>query len=168
MKDPAAKPQRRGVSLGEIIALFALIISALGLYLSWQDRQRGPAEVIEQKPAIPLVLRGTVEDRGRTLVLTPAEDSHDLDSLVLTLPGGKSISAGGDGRISAREIERVLGDALDRKAGGSLRVTADARYVEAGRDRTARRSYVLRYDWEGGGLFDDRELRIAGFSRGGR
>jgi hypothetical protein len=168
MTDPAAKPpRRRGISVGETIALLALLVSALGLYLSWQDRQRGPAEVIEQKPAIPLVLRGTVEDGGRTLVLSPAEDSHDLDSATLALPGGKSVSAGGDGRIGAREIERALGDTLDRKAGGSLQVSADARYVEAGRDRTARRSYVLRYDWEGGGLFDDRELRIAGFSRGG-
>lgn len=167
MKDPAAKPLRRGISLGETIALFALIVSALGLYLSWQDRQRGPAEVIEQKPAIPLVLRGTVEDGGRILVLSPAEDSHDLDSVTLALPGGKRIDAGGDGRISAREIERALGDALDRKAGGSLRVMTDTRYVEAGRERTARRSYTLRYGWEGGGLFDDRELRIAGFNRGG-
>lgn len=67
MTDPTPKPRRKGVSLGETIAILALLISAAGLYNSWQSKQTGPTEVLESKPAVPLVLRGTVEDRGKTL-----------------------------------------------------------------------------------------------------
>jgi hypothetical protein len=40
-----------------------------------------------------------------------------------------------------------------------------ARYVEMGKDRTGGGSYVLRYRWEGGGLFGGRSLKLTGFGR---
>ena len=44
-------------------------------------------------------------------------------------------------------------------------VRIDARYVEAGADRRGGGSYVLRYRWEGGGLFGGRSIRLTGLSR---
>jgi hypothetical protein len=41
----------------------------------------------------------------------------------------------------------------------------EARYVEDGVDRREGGNYVLRYKWEGGGLFGGRSLRLVGFSR---
>ena len=43
----------------------------------------------------------------------------------------------------------------------SVPVRIDARYVEAGTDRRGGGSYVLRYKWEGGGLFGGRSLHSA-------
>ncbi len=40
-----------------------------------------------------------------------------------------------------------------------------ARYVEAGADRRGGGNYVLRYKWEGGGLFGGRSLRLVGLSK---
>lgn len=166
MIDPTPKPRRKGVSLGETIAILALLISAAGLYNSWQSKQDGPTEVLERKPAVPLVLRGMVEDGGKTLVISPAETAHVLDSLTLTLSNGAKIDAGSDGRIGSREFDKALGDSINRKADGNAHATVEARYVETGTERKASRRYAIRYRWEGGGLFDDRELRFVGFSRG--
>ena len=47
----------------------------------------------------------------------------------------------------------------------SVPVRIDARYVESGADRQGGGSYVLRYKWEGGGLFGGRSLRLVGLSR---
>lgn len=161
------KAKRKFVSLGEIIALAALIISGLGLYLTWQDRQNaGPTEIVEKKSAIPLVLRGTVEDDGKSIVLAPVESTHALESATLTLPGGKTIELGGSGELDADDLEAALPKSGTRKGDGSVRANVSAAYVEAGHERTAKRAYVLRYRWEGGGLFDDTELRFIGLSRG--
>jgi len=47
----------------------------------------------------------------------------------------------------------------------SVPVRIDARYVEMGKDRRGGGNYVLRYKWEGGGLFGGRSLRLVGLSR---
>src|SRR5205085_1183196 len=41
----------------------------------------------------------------------------------------------------------------------------DAHYVEMGADRRGGGTYVLRYRWEGGGLFGGRSVRLVGLSR---
>ena len=46
-----------------------------------------------------------------------------------------------------------------------VRVRVDARYVEAGADKSASGSYVISYRWEGGGLLGGRSLRLTGMSR---
>ena len=51
------------------------------------------------------------------------------------------------------------------RASAQRPVRIDARYVEAGTDRRANGTYVLRYRWEGGGLFGGRSLRLVGLSR---
>ena len=159
-------PKRRPwIGFGETIALIAVTISALGLYNSWQDGKREPTEVVERKAAIPLVLRGHVEDGGRRLVIGPVEDTHALESLDLALAKGARLELGGDGVLSASEIENALPEGTERKGNGQIIATATARYVESGEERTATRRYAIRYRWEGGGLFDDRDLRLTGFQR---
>lgn len=165
--DPKSEARRRRwLSAGETIAILALIVSALGLYNGWRSGETGPTQVVETKPAIPLVLRGEVERGGKSLRLVPVEAAHALDSVRVTLPNGKTIELGGDGEVDSRDFKDALGSDGDRKGSASTAVRVDARYVEAGRDRSSSRSYVLRYRWEGGGLFDDLELKFTGLSRG--
>lgn len=168
MSDQAPGPPRRGIGLGEMIGLSALVISGLGVWIAWQSANRdAPTRIVEQREAIALTLRAKPEDEGRTLIVEPVEPGHALQSLRLTLPGVQSIAVGSDGAIAARDIEDALKVAGDERKGSDSRpVRIDARYVEAGQDRSRTATYRLRYHWEGGGLFGGRSLRLDGLSRG--
>lgn len=157
--------RRRGIGFGETIALIAVTISALGLYNSWQDGKREPTEVVERKAAIPLVLRGQVEDDGRRVTIGPVEDTHALESIILALAGGGKIEVGSDGVLSADEVADALSEGGERKGEGQVIATATARYVESGEMRSATQRYSIRFRWKGGGLFDDRDLLLTGFRR---
>jgi hypothetical protein len=171
-KSKTGKPSRiRWVTLGEAVAIAALIVSAAGVWIGWKGASddktaKGPATVIERRQAIPLALRGRAQDQGRSLEISPVESSHALQSLTLGLPGGKSVEVGSDGQLSANDLQAALGkSAPDGKGVHKLRVRIDARYVEAGADKRGTGSYVISYRWEGGGLFGGRSLRFAGLSR---
>ena len=158
----------RWVTLGEAIAIAALIISGIGVWLSWKDNSenKGPTTMVERRQSIPLALRGRAESEGRSLQITPVEDGHALQSLTITAQGAKPIELGSDGEMSARDLENALGErAAEGKGTHSARVRIVARYVEAGADKSATGSYVIRYRWEGGGLFGGRSLRLVGLSR---
>ena len=164
MNDPVKRKSR--VSIGEGIALAALFVSALGLWNSWKgDDRPGPTEVVEKKAAVPLTLRGRIEDEGERLVVEPVEATHALDSLQFAFASGKTVETGSNGTLSAGEVENALPDQTE-KADGQILATVTARYVEAGRDRESKRRYAIRYRWEGGGLFEGRRLRIVDFRRG--
>ena len=162
------KTRRRWINLGEFIALAALVVSAVGVWIAWKSSSKDePTRIVEQKSAVPLALRGTVDRDGQTLTIMPADPSHALESLKVTIKGASPIDVGGDGRLSAGDVETAL-KGRDKEAKGvnlSVPVRIDARYVEAGADRRGGGSYTLRYKWEGGGLFGGRSLRLVGLSR---
>ena len=158
--------RRRWISLGEIIAVAALIVSAVGVWIAWKSSTNNqPTRVVEQRQAIPLTLRGTVQDDGRKLVISPVESSHALESLTVTIKGAYPIELGGDGTLDAYIVESKVKKDEDKGA-HSVAVRIDARYVEMGKERRAGSNYVLRYRVEGGGLLGGRSLRLSGLSRG--
>lgn len=160
------RTRRRLISVGELIALLALIVSAIGVWISWKSSDEGPTEVVEQRQPIPLTLRGKAEDDGRTLEISPVENSHALQSLIVTIAGGSPIEIGSDGQLDANALESALGKA-DREAKGRQSVSAriDARYVEMGKDKRTAGTYRITYRWEGGGLFGGRSLRLISLGR---
>ena len=165
----ARRARLRWVTLGESIAIAALIVSAAGVWISWQSSydDKGPTTVVEKRQAVPLALRGKPVDDGRVLEITPAEAEHALQSLNVIVAGSSAIDVGSDGELSASELESALGDkAAEGKGTHRVQVRVDARYVEAGADKTASGSYVISYRWEGGGLLGGRSLRLTGMSRG--
>ena len=156
----------RWVTLGEAIAIAALILSGLGLWHEWNKRDAGPKVVIEKPTSIPLTLRGRAGDDGRRLEIAPVEDGHALQSLTITA-AGSTIEHGSDGELSARAFEDALGkQAEDGKGRHRARVRIESRYVEAGADKAAAGNYLLSYRWEGGGLLGGRSLRLTGMSKG--
>jgi hypothetical protein len=158
-------PSRRWITFGEFIGVAALIVSALGLYISWRSTEDDtPTRIVEQKLAIPLTLRATADRDGRALVLAPVESGHALDSLTITIAGSPPIEVGSDGRLSASDVQTAFKDS-DRKGAGKVPVRIAARYVELGADRRGGGAYVLRYRWEGGGLFGGRSLRLVSLAR---
>jgi hypothetical protein len=73
------EPRRRWVSLGELIALAALIVSAVGVWIAWKSSSEDKTtRVVEQRQSIPLTLRGRREDGGARLEISPVESSHAL------------------------------------------------------------------------------------------
>ena len=162
------RQRRRWITFGELIALAALIVSAIGVWISWKSSDhQGPTSVVEQRQPIPLTLRAKREGDGQALEISPVEPTHALESLTITLPGGAPIQVGSDGELQASDVQSALKghdtDPKDRTL--SLRVRIDAHYVEAGHDRRAAGSYTLRYMWKGGGLFGGRSLHLVGLSR---
>ena len=162
------KTRRRWITLGEIIGIAALIVSGLGVWIAWKSSSKDePTRIVEQKSAVPLALRGTVDREGQSLTIMPADPSHALESLTVTIKGASPIDVSGDGRLSASDVEAALKnhDKEAKDVTHSVLVRIEARYVEAGADRRGGGSYVIRYRWEGGGLFGGRSLRLVGLSR---
>lgn len=156
----------RWLTLGEVIAVIAVAISALGLWKSWKSEDQ-PTTVVEQRQPIALALRGKAQDDGRNLEITPVEQSHALQSLAIKLPGvASAISLGSDGELAANDIEDAVAKSADRDKGiHRLRVSIQADYVEAGAARHASHDYVLTYRWESGGLLGGHSLRLVSLAR---
>ena len=107
-KSEAARRSRlRWVTLGEAIAIAALIVSAAGVWLSWQSssEDKGPTTVVEKREPIPLILRGKAQNDGRTLEISPVEDSHALQSLTVTAAGAAPIEVGSDSELRAGDLQ---------------------------------------------------------------
>jgi hypothetical protein len=163
-----AQARRRWINLGELIALAALVVSALGVWIAWKSStQEKTTRILEQHHPVPLSLRGTVDGDGRTLTLVPADPSHALESATLTIKGATPIDVGSDGRLSASDVESALkgSEKQDKDVAYSVPVRIAARYVENGSDRRGGGTYVLRYKWEGGGLFGGRSIHLRGLSK---
>lgn len=160
--------RRRWINLGEIIALAALAVSAVGVWIAWKNSNNDkPTRVVEQRSAVPLALRGAASGDGQALTIMPADPSHALESLTVTIRGSSAIEVGGDGKLSANEVAAALkGREKEAKdVGYSVPVRIDAHYVENGTERHGGGNYGLRYKWEGGGLFGGRSLHLLGLSR---
>ena len=108
---------------------------------------------------------GKVQDEGKSLLLSPVESGHALDSLTLT-SNGRGVDVGSDGVVPASAVQSMVGKPKDGEKTGSIPVKVEARYVEAGQDRRGGGTYRIRYRWEGGGLFGGKDLRLTGWSRG--
>jgi hypothetical protein len=165
-ESPEAKTRRRWINFGEVVALAALIVSAVGVWIAWQSNSNDkPTRVVEQKQAIPLTLRGTVEHDGRELIIAPVEQSHALESLNLFFSHMYPLELGSDGSLKADDVAaKVSGKDLD-KGTHRIKVEIDARYVEMGKVRKTSGTYILRYRVEGGGLFGGRSIRLISMSR---
>lgn len=161
---PADNARRRWINLGEGVAVVGLIISGLALWNSWSKDDR-PAVVVEHARAIPLALRGRVEDDGKRLAIAPVEPSHALESLTLAVTGKPPIDLGSDPSLSAGAVEALLPDGK-KDGSGSIMATLAARYIEGGTERHNSARYRLAYRWTGGGLFGGKSLRLTGMTRG--
>ncbi len=160
--------KRRWINLGEVIAVAALIVSAVGVWIAWKSTTNNqPTRVVEQRQPIPLTLRAKREDDGERLNISPVEPTHALEGLTIGLPGAAPISIGSDGELDADDVEAALSghDQEPKNRTLAVRVRIEARYVEMGQDRRSSGTYMLRYMWKSGGMFSGRSLHLVGLSR---
>jgi hypothetical protein len=169
MSETESERRRRLITLGELIALAALAVSAAGVWISWKSSDKdGPTKMVEQRQSVPLTLRARREDDGRKLEISPVESNHALQSLTVTIAGASPISVGSDGELDSSDVQSALTgrDKEPKDRALSVATRIDARYVEMGKDRRSSGDYSLRYMWKGGGLFEGRSLHLVSLSRG--
>lgn len=170
MADPAETPaeakrrRRRLITLGEVIGISALAISALGLWNSWSRDDR-PTVVVEKPRPVPFALRGKITDEGKRMTIAPVDPGHALETLSLTAPGKAAIDLGSDPDLSAASVEGLL-PAGKREGNGAISVAVDARFIDGGIERHGGGRYRIAYRWVGGGLFGGHSLRLTALTRG--
>ena len=167
MSESPSERRRRLINLGELIALAALIVSAVGVWIAWKSSNEDkPTRVVEQHQSVPLTLRATANSDGSALLIVPvnrARRSSRLPSQSKRRRRSSSAATASCRRATCRRRSRSPKEPKDGTQKCSVRI--DTHYVEMGADRRGGGAYVLRYRWEGGGLFGGRSVRLLGLSR---
>src|SRR6185503_2095386 len=77
MNESESERRRRWITLGELIALAALIVSGLGVWISWKSSSNDKTtKVVEQHQPVPLILRGIPDSDGSTMIIAPVNRDH--------------------------------------------------------------------------------------------
>lgn len=177
----AAATRRRWLTLAEILAVVAVLISAATLWNSYRQRtseeaDKAAAKAAADNAAQTLLLRGTPDRQGRHLALAPADQSQTIQTQRITFPaplGVAPVETVSEPRIEAGWFERALlralesGSGNDRRGDARLPVLVTTEFVAGGAVRRDEALYDIGYRVEGGGLIGGRELRLHGLSRVG-
>ena len=155
----AAAIRRRWISLGEMLAVLAVGISALTLYLNWSDKRDARADKASESRqasarAAKLVLEAKADGDDR-LVLKPAAPDQIVQSQTLIFPaalGVAPVSTTGEPRIEADWFDNALKKARakaklpDNSVGDEkLPVVITTRFVVNGEAREDSAIYDIGY-----------------------
>ena len=148
----AAAIRRRWITLGEMLALLAVSISGLTLYLNWSDKQDERAEKA-------IASRQASADGDDRLILTPAAADQIVQSQTFLFPAALDIapvSTTGEARIEARWFDNALKRARDKAklpdnsvGDENLPVFITTRFVVNGEAREDRAIYDIGYGISG-------------------
>ncbi|MBA2919409.1 hypothetical protein GON01_10130 [Sphingomonas sp. MAH-20] len=174
----AAKIRRRWISLGEAVAVAAVLISAATLWNSYAERRSAEADRAataqkEGKVEAALVLRARPVDDGKRLTIEAVDPDQVIQSQRLILPSKLDVTpieTAGDARIEARWLADALKESdAKRTAAGDLRVPVAivSRFTSKGEMHDAAAVYQLAYVREGH-LLGGSSIRLRGLSLVGR
>ena len=105
MTESPSERRRRLINLGELIAIAALIVSALGVWIAWKSSSDDkPTRVVEQHQPVSLTLRGVADRDGSALTISPVDPGHALESATVTIKGASPIEIGSDGKLQASDV----------------------------------------------------------------
>ncbi|OHC95942.1 MAG: hypothetical protein A3H25_10580 [Sphingomonadales bacterium RIFCSPLOWO2_12_FULL_63_15] len=159
----AAAIRRRWITLGEMLALLAVSISGLTLYLNWSDKQDERAEkaIASRQASVraaKLILNARADGDDR-LILTPAAADQIVQSQTFLFPAALDIapvSTTGEARIEARWFDNALKRARDKAklpdnsvGDENLPVFITTRFVVNGEAREDRAIYDIGYGISG-------------------
>ena len=166
----AAAIRRRWITLGEILAVIAVLISGLTLWNSYSERSSTEAEKAAEKKeeaarSQALVLKA--EGRGKRLALSAFDPNQAIQSQTVAFPASldvKPIETLIEPRIEAGWIKAAVKKARDQgnagKASGDARmpVSVTTRFVNGGRTFTDTAIYDVGYRRDEGLLGSELEL----------
>lgn len=176
-----ARVRRRWLSLGETVAIIAVVISALTFWNSYRERTASEArqsatEATASRHAATLVLKATPDRDGRTLALAPRSDNQAIQSQTIHFPAALGLSpvdTSSDARIERGWIEDALVKAR-KEAVAKPETAGDARlpllittsFLADGDPHTDRAIYQLGYRTSHG-LLSGTSVSLRGLSREG-
>ncbi|NIJ07046.1 hypothetical protein FHS31_000628 [Sphingomonas vulcanisoli] len=177
-KAEAARVRRRWLTLGELLGIAAVVISALTFWNSYRERTTSEAQhQAEQakgsKLAATLLLKGTPAHDGRVLELAARAEGQSIDSQTIHFPaalGIDPIETSGDPRIerdwfaSAVAKARHAAGLKDETGDARLPVLIESRFTADGDSRTALDRYVIGYTTDTSFLSGTR-IKLHGLSR---
>ena len=174
----AAAIRRRWITLGELVAVLAVLISGLTLWNSYSERTSAEAEREAAKKqaatkAANLVLRAKRTDNGNQLLLMAADESSVIQRQTFLFPSEldiDSVETVVEPRIEADWIEKGVKRALrgrDEEQSGYklLPVAISTRFTNDGTTYNYNAIYDIGYEIEGGGLLDRSDVRLRGLSQ---
>jgi hypothetical protein len=173
--DGAARIRRRWITLGEVLAVAGVVISALALWNSWAERDdnaRQRAAEAAEKRAVSHVLLLRASGGGRRLVLAPRDAGQLLQGQTLLFPSALGVGPieTTDGRIEAEWVKRAVKKAHEddeTKTAGDARLPVGiaTRFTgEGGETLTDTALYDIGYKEEGGGLLGGSDVALRGVS----
>jgi hypothetical protein len=148
-----AQRRRRWLTIGEIVGVLALVISAVSLWDSHQQRveDRTKAEQGTKTAAKPLMLTSHAADDGRLLTITSPNADRVIQTQTIMFPSAletAKVDTVGSPRIEAG----WFADALHRLAHepgkpGRLPVAIVTQYLDDGTPRSDSAIYDIGYRW---------------------
>ena len=177
----SARVRRRLVNLGELLALVAVVISALTLWNSYAERKSSEAQHASEsaqqaRKAVVMTLRASADEDGRRIALSPRADNQVIQSQTIRFPASLGLSpaeTSGDARIERDWFDNALVKA--RKAAGveqnlgdaRLPVTIETHYLADGDPEVDRAVFELGYATTHS-LLGGTEVHLRGLSRVGK
>lgn len=169
----AAAIRRRWITLGEVLAVAAVIISGLTFWNAYQERSSSEAQRAAEKQqksakAQTLILAATADGRNLRLAARDPEQAIQGQSVAFPAALGLTAIETVDPRIEADWIERAWSKA--RKEGGAkagsgdlrLPIAITTRFVSGGETYTDTAIYDVGYRVDEGLL--DTDLKLLGLS----
>ncbi|MFW2831079.1 hypothetical protein [Sphingomonas sp. ID0503] len=180
MSDPAGRKRRvplRWITLGEAVAVSAVLISGAGLWLSYREHEDAAVERAADKapaPLAPLTLRAAAASNGEQLSLAPLREAQVIQSQIITFPkalGVDPVETTGDPRIEAAWFDRALRNAREQagkpdetKGDERLAVLVETQLIEGDKPSTDRAIYDIGYAVREGGFFGGSHVALRGVS----
>ena len=172
----AAAIRRRWITLGEILAVIAVVISGLTLWNSYTERSASQAEKAQEKQRRATLSKALVlkaQGGGKRMALTALDPAHAIQSQTIAFPatlGVKTIETLIEPRIEADWIKEAAKKA--RKAGASEKASGDrrlpvaisTRFVTGGETYTDVAIYDVGYRREDS-LLGGSDVELLGLSR---
>jgi hypothetical protein len=154
----AERARRRWITVGEVVGVLALIVAALGLWDSHQERRQEDRDRLAagQRAAVqpPFALRASASADGQRLSLAPVRDDQVIQSQTLIFPAAITATrprTTGDPRIEAGWIadglRRTAHKADQTKDDEELRapVGVVTSFLDGGQMRTDQSIYWIAY-----------------------
>lgn len=174
----AAAIRRRWITLGEGVAVLAVLISALTLYLNWADKRDERAEKAAENrkassrtAALVLTAQSVRKDR---IALAPADPAQVIQGVTIAFPAALGLSpvdTSGDARIEADWFAAALKKARDAAklpdnsvGDEKLPVAITTRFTVGGDAHESVALYDIGYGVEGGWIAGH-SLTLRGLSR---
>ncbi|PTQ10160.1 hypothetical protein CLG96_13625 [Sphingomonas oleivorans] len=178
----AAAIRRRWLTLGEVLAVAAVAISALTFWNSYSERSNAEAERDASarkadRAAATLLLRGTPARDGESIALAPLRDDQTIQSQTIRFPGALAVDpveTTGNARIEGdwfdsalRKARRAAGRSEDSQGDERLPIAIATRFLGGGALHEDIALYDIGYVVEGSFLGGS-EVRLRGLSLIGR